>query len=305
MKPEIFFTNGRVVTLLALTSCLLWGSAYPAIKSGYELLHIESGDVSGQILFAAYRFTLAGLFVLIFAAVIGRKIFISGKRAWGKLFIMGFSMTTLQYIFFYIGMSNTTGVKASILTSSPFFSVIIAHFLYVGDRLNRHTAAGCFLGFMGIFVVNWGGAEVAWDFTLPGEGFVIISCFCMAAAAIYGKTISQTIDPIVMTGWQLFIGGLMLMFIGFGTGGWIGGFRGVSVALLMYMALLSSSAFAIYALLMKYNPVSRISIFNFSIPLFGACLSALVLGEKLWEWKNLAGLILVSAGIRLVNNVKR
>ncbi len=52
---------------------------------------------------------------------------------------------------------------------------------------------------------------------------------------------------------------------------------------------------------MKYNPVSRVSVFNFSIPIFGAGLSALFLGEKLFEAKNLVALILVSLGIWLVN----
>ncbi len=304
VKPEIFFTDARAVTLLALTGCLLWGSAYPAIKSGYALLHIVPEDAAGQLLFAACRFTLAGLFVLAFAALSGLNIIIREARAWGRLCLMGLSMTTLQYVFFYIGMSHTTGVKASILSSSPFFSAILAHFFCVGDRLNRRTVLGCLLGFLGIFAANRGGVEGAWDFTLLGEGFVVISSFCLAAAAIYGKKLSLSLNPIVMTGWQLFIGGLVLMLIGFGAGGHISGFTGASIALLVYMALLSASAFAIYAILMKYNPVSRIAIFNFSIPVFGAALSALFLGESLWEWKNLAALLLVSGGIALVNYKK-
>ncbi len=304
LNPEIFFTRGKIVIILALASCFLWGSAFPAVKYGYELFGLAPGQVPAQLIFAAYRFTLAGALVLAFAAAIRLRIFIGGIRVWAHLFTMGLSMTTLQYIFFYVGLSHTSAVKASILTASPFFSVILAHFLCAGDRLNRRTVLGCLLGFMGIFVVNRGGASVDWDFHPTGEGFIIMSSFCMSAAAIYGKSISRTVNPIVMTGWQLFVGGAALMLIGFSAGGRVTGFTAGNTALLLYMAFISSAAFVLYAILMKYNPVSRISIFNFSIPLFGACLSALFLGERLLEWKNLAALILVSGGIWLVNSRK-
>jgi len=46
--------------------------------------------------------------------------------------------------------------------------------------------------------------------------------------------------------------------------------------------------------------VSQITVFNFTVPIFGAALSALFLGEALWEWKNLLALVLVCVGIWLV-----
>ena len=33
---------------------MLWGSAYPAIKHGYALLHIGRNDLAAQLLFAGY-----------------------------------------------------------------------------------------------------------------------------------------------------------------------------------------------------------------------------------------------------------
>ena len=46
--------------------------------------------------------------------------------------------------------------------------------------------------------------------------------------------------------------------------------------------------------------VSEVTVFNFTVPVFGAALSALFLGEALWAWKNLLALVLVCAGIWLV-----
>lgn len=48
-----------VVAILALIACFLWGSAFPCVKTGYEWFHVEG--VGSQILFAGYRFFLAGV----------------------------------------------------------------------------------------------------------------------------------------------------------------------------------------------------------------------------------------------------
>ena len=72
-----------------------------------------------------------------------------------------------------------------------------------------------------------------------------------------------------------------------------------SVLLLLYMALLSTVAFSIWALLLNYNPVGKVAVFGFTIPVFGVALSAVFLGEDIWKIQNLAALILVSAGIIL------
>ena len=53
-----------MVALVALLCCLLWGSSYPAIKGGYALFSIAQADLPGKLLFAGWRFVIAGLMVL-------------------------------------------------------------------------------------------------------------------------------------------------------------------------------------------------------------------------------------------------
>ena len=60
---------------------------------------------------------------------------------------------------------------------------------------------------------------------------------------------------------------------------------------------LSSVAFALWTILLKYNRVGPIAVFNFLIPVFGAVLSAVFLDETILEWKNVAALPLVGSGI--------
>ena len=64
MNLEKFYTNKLNIILLAILCCLLWGSAYPAVKCGYEFFNIASNDIPSKFIFAGYRFSLAGLFVL-------------------------------------------------------------------------------------------------------------------------------------------------------------------------------------------------------------------------------------------------
>ena len=92
---------------------------------------------------------------------------------------------------------------------------------------------------------------------------------------------------------------------GFATGGHFGAFGWEAALLLAYLAALSAAAFALWALLLKHNPVSSIAIFNCAIPIFGVLLAGLFLGESILEWKNLAALLLVSLGIVLVTGSAR
>ena len=70
--------------------------------------------------------------------------------------------------------------------------------------------------------------------------------------------------------------------------------------LLLYLALLSAAAFTLWSVLLKYNRVSQVTIYNFSVPLFGSVLSAWFLGESMWAWHYLVALALVCVGIWLV-----
>ena len=300
-QPSVF-TDRKVVFLLATLCCLLWGSAYPAIKGGYALLDIARGDTAAQLAFAGWRFLLAGALLLLIARLMGKPVWSLAPAQWRQVGLLGLAQTSLQYVFFYVGLANTTGVKGSILNATgTFFSVLLAHFIYANDRLSRRKALGCAVGFVGVMVVNLRGAQgLDASFTLLGEGFIVIAAFVLSAASIYGKRVSQRLDPMVMTGWQLGLGGLVLLLGGLAGGGDIRGWSAGSLALLGYMAVLSAAAFALWAALLKHHRVGQVTVFNFLIPVFGALLSALFLGEAVFEWRNLIALVMVCGGIWLV-----
>ena len=108
---------------------------------------------------------------------------------------------------------------------------------------------------------------------------------------------------MAITAYQLMVGGAALIGFGFLLDGNISGFSVKSTLLLFYMAMLSAVAFSLWTTLLKYNPVGKVTIYGFSIPIFGAGLSAVFLGEDIFSLKNLVALLCVSAGIILVNKM--
>ena len=163
-------------------------------------------------------------------------------------------------------------------------------------KLNK--IIGCIIGFLGVILINLNGNVLEGKgFSFIGDGFIIIAAFVASISYIYSKRITNKINPSIATGYQLLIGGIILTVIGFINGGSLKGFTFKSTLLLIYMALISSIAFALWTELLKYNKVSKISIFNFLIPVFGTILSAVFLKENIFDIKVLLALFLVSLGI--------
>lgn len=303
MDKSRFYTKRINIIVLAAICTFLWGSAFPSIKVGYELFNISANNVGGKLIFAGYRFLLAGLFVLLMQIVRKEDIFKISMKDLKEVTILGLSQTSLQYIFFYIGLTYTTGVRSSIINgTSTFFSILLAHYIYKNDKLSSNKIIGFILGFIGVVIINLGGSSVLeGSFSFKGEGFIMIAAFLISISSIYGKKISQNKDASTVTGYQLTIGGLALIILGYILGGHLSNFTVKSTLLLIYMALLSSVAFALWSQLIKYNKVGVISVYNFLIPVFGTILSAIVLKENIFDLKILIALILVCAGIYLVN----
>lgn len=304
-QPPLF-ARKNVAYAGAAFCCLLWGSAYPAIKSGYEIFQIDVDDIPSKIVFAGYRFFFAGLLLLLLALAQRRPLVRLSFHQCGQLALIGVTQTSLQYVFFYIGLAFTTGVKGSIMNATgTFFSVLLAHFIYQNDKLSYNKTLGCVLGFAGVMVVNLNNGLMEFSFSLMGDGFVVLAAFILSASTLYGKRISQTVDPLVMTGYQLGFGGVVLAVGGYVFGGELTVHGPFSVAILGYLTLLSSVAFALWSILLKYNRVGMIAPFNFLIPVSGALLSAIFLGENILELKYAVALMLVCSGIWWVNKVSR
>lgn len=292
-----------VVCLLALICCALWGSAFPCIKVGYEWFGIEG--TGSQILFAGYRFFLAGVLTFVFGCILEKRFLTMKRSSIPYILRQGLLQTTIQYFFFYVGLANTTGTKGSIINASnAFVSIVAAHFMIKSEKMTWKKGIGCLLGLAGVVVINLAPGAWGTGFSLKGEGMVFVCTVAYGVSTVVLKIISDKESPMTITSYQILFGSVLLIIIGLALGGHVEGFTLKSTILLIYMALISAVAFSLWTLLLKYNPVGRVAIYGFTIPVFGVVLSAIFLGEQFVSLKNLSALILVSVGILIVNSTK-
>jgi drug/metabolite transporter (DMT)-like permease len=306
LQTEKLFTKHSNVLLLSLLCTILWGSAYPCIKTGYQLFGLATNDVSGKLVFAGIRFFLAGLITLTIYMLQNKRFIFPERTKLKGIFMVSITQTVLEYLFFYISMSHITGVKGSILNaSSSFFVVILAHLFYKNDKITLPKMMGCIIGFGGIIMINLNGMNTFnFHFNFMGDGMMLLSGLSFAVGSLLSKNISQKSDPMMVTGYQLGFGGFLLLLLGLITGGTLKSVSIPGILLLTYMAFLSATAFTIWTILSKYNKISKIAVYNFLTPVFGALLSSIFLGENLLTLNNLLALLLVSIGIGIVNMVK-
>lgn len=300
LPAKINLKNPIVVCFLATIACLLWGSAFPCVKIGYDLFLIDTSHTSTVLLFAGLRFTLAGILVILFGSAIKRKLILPRKTSWGKIGLLCLTQTVLQYAFFYIGLANTTGVKASVVeATNVFIAILIAAFLFRLEKFKLLKALGCLVGFAGVVLINADGLN--FDFSLTGEGFILISTVSYAFSSALLKIFAQKEDAVLLSGYQFFFGGLILSVLGIYFGGRITAFSFPACAMLFYLAVISSVAYTLWGLLLKYNPPSAIAAYGFMNPVFGVILSAIFLREEVNPFICIFSLILISAGILLIN----
>ena len=303
---ESILQKQSVVVLAAVACCLLWGSAFPCIKLGYQLFKIPSGDSSSQILFAGIRFTLAGILVILAGSVMQGKFLKPSKSAIPKVLKLCMFQTVLQYIFFYIGLAHITGVKGSIVNAvNVFFTILVSCLLFRLEKLDKQKLIGCIIGFAGVIIVNLGG-EFDMSFTVLGDGFLMISAFAYALSSVLIKIYGKDENPVMLSGYQFTAGGLIMIAAGLVMGGRLNSVTLQGVLLLFYMAFISAGAYTLWSLLLKHNPVSKVAVFGFCTPIFGVILSAVILGESTsFQLKTIAALVFVCIGIIIVNYKKK
>lgn len=305
---KINMTSSVTVLILATISCFLWGSAFPFIKIGYNLFEISSADTATQILFAGMRFTLAGILTVIITSCFSKKVLKPKKSSWGMILILCAFQTVLQYAFFYIGLANTTGVKASVIEGANVFIAIVVSVLIF--RMEKFTAAkviGCVVGFAGVILVNLSGLAVDYSFNFAGDGAILLSTVAYSFSSVFIKRFSQREEPAVLSGYQFIMGGFIMMIAGIAMGGHIDTWSLNGILVLIYLALVSAIAYTLWSLMLKYNPVSKVAVFGFMTPVFGVILSALFLDEagQSFGFTEIISLVFVCVGIFVVNRPKR
>ena len=166
----------------------------------------------------------------------------------------------------------------------------------------------CAVGFLGIVLINLNGLTFSSDpLDLMGVAFVLLSAIALSFSSVLIKKYSAYEDPVTISGYQFIVGGFFMIMIGLAFGGKVDFSNLFGVLDLVYLALLSAVAYSLWGILLKHNPVSKVTVFNFTTPVFGVLLTMLFLPGESGSVNiiNLViTLVLISLGILLLNYKK-
>lgn len=297
--------KNRIFACCAAIFCtLLWGTAFPFIKLGYREFEVADSDIGTKLLFAGARFMIAGLLVLVFFCVRERKPAILKRTEVLPVLLLGLVQTAGQYMFTYIGIGFTGGASTSIITAcASFITVGLAAVFFKNERITFLKVLGCVIGFGGVLAINSRGfGETG---TLFGDSMIFCSTVCAAFGNIIAKKASLKVDPVKLTAFQLIFGSAVLIIAGLIMGGSLDFTKTGGVLILLWLAFVSAAAFTIWTALLKYHPAGKISVFNLLVPVFGTLISGIVLNENVFRAETFVSLLLISAGIVMVNYTRR
>lgn len=297
--------NKKFAIIFSIFAMFLWGSAIPTIKTTYLELGIGASDTGQKILVAGIRFFMAGIITLIYFLIFDKNYKDFKKLDWKFVIILGLIQTSIQYLFYYIGLSNTFGVKSSIIqAANSFIVVIFSALLLPEDKINSKMILALVIGTIGIIITNTGKPIGGQAMKLTGEGFIIVSTSVNALCTVLVRKYGKGMNGYLLTGLQFFVGSIILIIVGRSlSGGWIS-FTDKAAILLVYAAFISATAFTIWTLVLQKHSANEFGIYKLFIPLFGSILSVIVLGE-VFTLRLALGMVLVLSASLILNINKR
>lgn len=182
---------------------MLWASASVATKIG-----IRSAE---PLILANFRFFLAGGGMLLFAYLIqnGKHRLPKGKE-WGQLLIFGFLNTTLYLSLYVISMKSVSaGIGTLATATNPLFIMAISA-LWLKRPLRWFEVTGMLLGLAGVAVATY---PLLAESHGSAAGLIILltGMLSVSAATVYYSRIKWELPNLIINGWQVFLGGLLLL----------------------------------------------------------------------------------------------
>lgn len=250
-----------------LICALLWGSAFPGIKAIYNNL-AENGietTINQNILIAGVRFTLGGFFLLCISKSPVKSFQASPKKT---LLVFALLQTTLQYVCFYNALAVSSAVLGGLLTCvGSFWWLILSPILLRTPWPKLKQWALFIFGALGVCIAVYAPGAGSGN-TAIGVPLFLSSTFCGALALIVYQKLTPHAGPRAITGYGLFLGGIILCAIAIPSWGSISKiFTPTVIFLTAYLALVSAIGFGIWNYLSQLFPVNLLAGYRFFIPI--------------------------------------
>jgi drug/metabolite transporter (DMT)-like permease len=267
------------------------GSSFAVVKMGLPY--------SPPLLLAALRFILAGIMMGVVVIVLKRP-HPADKGNWFKLFIIGALQTAGVMGCIFLSLRTITASESSILTFMNPLLVVIFGTIFFKTHYKIYQWIGVLFGLVGVCITM--GAQI--EFKI-GILFGIFSAIFWAFATLLVKKWGEVFDTWVLSAYQMFFGGLILLLGCFIFDKPFFILNGSSLLILLWLSIMSSIVqFAVWYYLLQKSDPGKTSSYLFLAPIFGVLSGWLLLGEPLYPSLIIGGLLTI-IGIYLVNRNSR
>jgi drug/metabolite transporter (DMT)-like permease len=275
---------------------LIWSSTWVAIKIGLE-------DCP-PLLGAGVRFALAGLVLLVIAAVQRRPL----GTDWLLAAVLALAPFAFAYGLVYWGEQYVpSGLAAVLFGILPLYTALLATVLLPDEPLRAPLLVGVLIGIGGLSLaflesVELGSAEKA----ALGASALALAPLGAALGSISQKRRAGRLDAVVLNGWAMLVGGLLLLPASALSEDW-GDFvwSAESVGSIAYLALFGSAiAFVTLTVLLRHISAMAMSFLAMLLP-FGALLFGAALYDESITVRAVAGALLVATGLGIAQWSRR
>jgi drug/metabolite transporter (DMT)-like permease len=293
-------TRWLVILSFALVY-IFWGSTYLGIGIAVEQIP--------PALMCGTRFLIAGVCMLGYCAVTGRRIFYPAKdyghmAAVGILLLMGGNLTLS-----YAEQIVPTGLAALLVAVSPLWFLVLDSLLLGDHHISGRGKAGLAVGVLGVVVLIWpelihpsalGRRELWWSLALIGGSFS-----WALGSVLSKKWKTSSTDPFAATAWQVTIAGfanLIFALLVEDTSAAVWTVRGIGA--ILYLVVCGSwIGYTAYIFLLRHVPTTKVSTYAYVNPVVAVFLGWLILHERIDRYILLGSAIIV-ASVVLVTSAK-
>src|ERR1041385_3031862 len=179
----------------------LWASASIAGKFG-----LRSAE---PLTLFTIRFLLAGTILLAYAAI-AKKWQTPSKKEWLQLVIFGAFNTTLYLGIFILALGDVAaGITTLMIALNPLLISLLSS-LWIRRPVASREWISIILGMIGVAIATFPLFEDGYA-TLGGILLLLLSMLTYSIGAVYYASVKWTLNRSVINGWQVLIGGLLLL----------------------------------------------------------------------------------------------
>ncbi len=260
--------------LFALLS-ILWGLSFPAIAVGLEYLP--------PLLFAAFRYDVAAVFLLAYAAFRVDDWWPTGYNDQVAIVGGGLFLVAGNGLLFIGQQTVPSGVAAILQALAPIATAVWALFL-LGERLSLPGILGVAIGFVGIsFVIQPDPNNILGGDTL-GRLLIVGQVISVALGGVLVQRAAPTIDRIALTGWSMLLGALVLHGASLGAGELpdTSATALTAISAVLYLGVFSTAiAFYIFFYILETHGAFETSLVSYLVPVVATLVGVFVLGESI------------------------